>query len=111
MKKTQIKKYLPLLKLLKKLKADDKKTLLHFLDENGSDIICECIYNSIRNTTIPHLHRKELKKTLADSKRPLRYLSKLNNNPEKRRKLLPQLGAGTLDTILSVVIPVLTALL
>jgi len=106
------KKYLPLLKVLRKLNAEDVTSVMDFLTDDAIDNICECVYN-ILNTDLKlspkkKSHLKKFIKTNCSIHR-LHKISKKTIPVSKRRKALRQEGRG-LPLILASVIPFLTSL-
>jgi hypothetical protein len=106
------KKYIPLLKVLQKLKPEDVTSVMDFLTDDSIDNICECVYN-ILNTDLKLTPKKKshLKKFIKSncSIHRLHKISKKTTPVSKRRKALKQEGHG-LPLILASVIPFLTSL-
>jgi hypothetical protein len=110
MRKQQLRKLVPLLKVLIKLGSEDRTTVLSYLDSEAVDGLCECIYNCISNNNITNTNKAKLKKELGCKKHIYRYLVKKSNSIAKRKKLIKQTGTG-IETVLSTVLPFLLALI
>ena len=103
----QLKKKLNLLKVLKKAKPVDRKSILESADNETIVCICECIDNLLHgNVKISHIQKKQLAKyarllrTIADRKTPVK----------KKRQLLVQKG-GFLPALLAPVLGVASGLI
>jgi hypothetical protein len=106
------KKYLSLLKIMKKMKGDDVSTLLDFIDDSSVDSVCECVFNVI-NTDLQLSNRvkKRLKKHITQ-KCNLKRIKMIANRKIpvfKRRRALKMEGKG-LPLILASIIPTLISL-
>jgi hypothetical protein len=109
----KIKKDIPLLKVLTKLKGEDFKAMVDTLSDDSVDNVCECVYNLIYNPSLKIASRKKTHlrkfikskcsihrlKNIADKKQPL----------FKRRQILKQEGRG-LPFLLASAIPFLISL-
>jgi hypothetical protein len=107
------KKYIPLLKVLKKLSGEDVSEIVEFLTDDAVDNICECVYN-ILNTdmNLPPKKKAHLKRFIK-SNCSIHRLNKISTKTQpisKRRKALKQEGRG-LPMILAAAIPFLADLI
>ena len=102
---------MPLLETLKKMKKTALCSVIPFLNDEASEMICASVYTVLHSTSsLSRRKRRYLKKKLADKKHVLRSLSNLNSSIQSRKKKLPQVG-GALALILATVIPILAQLL
>jgi hypothetical protein len=110
MSRTEKKKYLDLLRILKKLNVQDRSKIVPYLKADAIDFVCECFHNVLYtdlNIKNKGKLRSKLKKncsihrikTIANKSKPL----------ELKIKALKQEGSG-LGLILSAAIPFLTSL-
>ena len=107
-----------LLKILKRLKPNERNSLFKFINDDGVNVVCECINNILFNKHIglKKNQKKKLNKELQMVQKQMTILGKSlskdqsNNSIKRRRNLLSQHG-GFLSTILSIAIPLLTELL
>ena len=109
-----IKKDIPLLKILSKLKGDEFNTVLDNLHDDNVDNVCECVYNLIYNPSLKLGSRKKTKlkkfiKTNCSIHR-LKHISNKKHPVFKRRQILKQEGKG-LPFLLASAIPFLINLL
>ena len=56
----KIKKDIPLLKVLTKLKGEDFKAMVDTLSDDSVDNVCECVYNLIYNPSLKIASRKKI---------------------------------------------------
>jgi hypothetical protein len=110
MKSPTIKKYIPVLKLIKELQPKYQKILIPHLKDDVHDILCESIYNCLHSNKLSRQKRKLLKRALMSKKEKLRLLSNKRTSQQKRGQALTQLG-GSLGLILSAVLPIVTDLI
>jgi len=110
MKRTKLKKIVPFIKTMSKLRKNDLTNVLSHLDDDGVNMLCECIYNCISGNKLSTQKQKKLKRALRGKKHLYRYLSKKGNSLRVKRKLLPQIG-GALPLILTTVLPVVVDLI
>lgn len=108
--KTDVKNNLPLLKLLCKADDEERRNVLKRIDVDGLGVICCCIHNALFNTkaVVPRQHWKPIQDGLKDKRKAFHYISKFDNNPAKKRKLLVQNG-GSLPLLLSSLLPQISA--
>jgi hypothetical protein len=105
--KSTVRDSLPLLETLNSIPDEERKCLLKHIDSKAVNVVCCCIHNAIYNAAIVSKQdRKEMRGKLQNLREPLHYLSRLTNNPVKRRRLLVQHG-GSLPVLLSAVLPVI----
>lgn len=109
MKKSQLKKLLPLLTLLSKSKPEAVKDLLTHLNENACEGIYECVCNLLHNENIPFKKRSLVGKKLLNYKSQLRIIGNQSSRARKN-KSLKQVG-GSLSLILATVLPLLVTYL
>lgn len=106
------KNYLPLLEVLRKMKAHDIPKLIDHLDDKSIDSICECCYNIIHtNFNIPSRKKNKLRNHIKTncSMQRLKTICDKGTPVFKRRKALKQEGKG-LPAILATAIPLLISL-
>ena len=110
---TEHKKYLPLLKLLRKMKGSDVSELLTHLNDESINTICESCYNLLYNDLNLTKQKKTRLKRFIKSNCSIHRLKKISskNVPiSKRRRCLIQEGKG-LPLLLASVIPFITDLI
>lgn len=109
-KKSNVKKYLPILKVINKLNADDLNALIDILDDDCVDTICECIYNVIYNSdlNLSSKKKRELKKVIKNncSVDQLKVVTNKRQAISKRRKALKSQARG-IPMLLASAIPFL----
>ena len=105
MNKRAIKKVHPLLKIISKLGADERRVLLHYLTHDACEGIYECIQNGLTNPTLREEDKRLLHTSLLPQKNKFRKLIK-ERNPEKKKRALLQVGDGV-GLILETVVPLL----
>ena len=108
MKKKQLRRVFPFLKVLEKLSAQDQIILVDFLNDEGCRAIFECVTNALYNTKLDN--RKKLKQDLTSNKTHLRYLTNNKKSMRVKRKKLKQVG-GSIGLILGTVLPLLASFL
>lgn len=106
----KVKRYVPVLKLVKDLHPKYQKVLIPHLKNDVHDVLCESIYNCLHNNKLPKKKQKMLSKALAKKKEKLRLLSSGKTGRKKRGQVLTQLG-GSLGLILSAILPIVTDLI
>ena len=62
MKKTKLRKYVPLIKILNNLKKDHKSELIKYLDSDSIDCISCVVRNALTNKSLTNRQRAMLKK-------------------------------------------------
>ena len=115
--KTQQKKKLaklyPLLKVLRKLNAEDRIEVLKHLNDDSCSGLRECAVNAFCNGCIGKKAKEILKSKIVDEKTRSDLRSLVNNSrlsPAKRRGKLVQVG-GSFGLIISSILPLLGQLL
>ena len=103
-----MKKHIDLLKLLKKLKSDELKTISRYLDDRAVDVLCELCFNVV-NTQLNLSKRKKKSLLSAIDKSTLLKLSNRAKSVKKRKELLSQSG-GFISVLLGALVPVLVDL-
>ena len=106
MNKRVMRKMHPLLKIISKLKVEDRRVILHYLTHEGCEGIYECIGNALWNPTLRKTDQLFLQEKLTPQKFKLRNLMK-ETDPVKKKRALLQVGEGTTGLILNKVIPLL----
>ena len=104
---------LNLLRLLRKLKSEDVRLVLQYLNENGLNILGELTKNLLYcRCNITPKEKITLKKKLSPHKRAFQKIARKKTNQEQRRRLLiDQNGSGLLSLLLSIGVPLLTSIL
>ena len=94
-------------KTLATLKPDKQRSILHFLDNEGINLLCECTANLIfSDIGLSNAEKKRLKGKIIGKEKLLRFISKKSNKVSSRKKKLLQTG-GALGTILAIAAPIL----
>jgi hypothetical protein len=106
--KKKLKKAYPLVKLLAKLCADDRKVVVEYLNDEAHEVLCECVHNGLNNRGIVG-DRKKLCQGTIKCKEDLRYISSEKRPLKQRRKKLIQHGGSVIGLILSAVLPLLAS--
>ena len=102
---THMKKHIDLLKLLKKLKCNELKTVIGYLDDIAINVLCELCFNALyTQLNISNRNKKKLKGSI--DKRTIVRLSNRNRSTKSRKKLLKQSG-GFVSVLLGALVPVL----
>lgn len=111
MKKQEYRNKLILCKALKKLSPEEFILLIPYLDDKAIDELCSCVYNTLfQNRTISTHARAKILKKINPHKNKYLYLSKKDNDTNKKRTILKQHGSG-IGMILSAAIPFLMNLI
>ena len=110
MKKSQMKKYLPLIRIIKVLPQEQKKELIPFLCNDAVESLSGAVKNVIANDSISEDTRKMMKKKLLPHKKDLRYIANKCKGVACRKKKLSQLGGNILGVIASIILPLLSNL-
>lgn len=106
-------KYLPLLKVLKKLRGDDLSGVVEFLNDDAVDNLCECIYNLIHTDLNMSKKKKASLKNYIKKNCSIHNLKKISSKKvpiSKRKKYLQMEGKG-LPLLLGAIIPLLANLI
>lgn len=97
-----------LIRTLKKLKSEDQKNIIKYLDEPALNLLGECFHNILAtNLRLKKRDKKRLKEKLLGNEKLIRYISNKNRPLEKRRQRLTQSGGAILTTVLAVALPFL----
>ena len=103
--------HIAFLKTLASLSTEKQKSIIQFLDQDGVNLICECISNLIfSDLGLRRAVKKRLKGKIFGKEKLLKFLSKKSNRVSTRKKKLIQTG-GALGTILGIAIPILADLI
>lgn len=106
MRRRELKKVYPLLRVLSRLDASEKKILFRFLTSEGCTGVYECVYNGLYNATLPHECRTRLCCDVRKYKRELRLLAG-NGTDMVKKKVLLQKMYEPVHTIMTAVFPLL----
>ena len=113
MKQSNIKKDIPLLKILTKLKGEDFKAMVDTFNDETVDNVCECVYNLIYNPALKIGSKKKTNlKKFIKTKCSIHRLKNIADKKQpifKRRLILKQEGRG-LPFLLASAIPFLISL-
>lgn len=111
MKRQAVKKYVPLMKIIKKLNNDEKRVLVKHLD--GKSIEClSCVFrNAIANPTLSEEQQKHLRQKLWDKRNDVRFIANTKKSTDAKRRRLSQLGGNLLGLIIGQLLPLVTSLL
>jgi hypothetical protein len=104
----EVKKYLPILRLLVKATPYKRKKLLQGADTNFIKILIECCYNTLHGNV--KLSKQKVKK-LKKYKEVIRKISKATKNTKNKKQFLVQKGGAFLPLILPSIISGLVTLL
>jgi hypothetical protein len=105
---SEVKKYLPLLRLLVETTPYKRKKLLLSADTNFIKVLIECCYNILYgNVELPKQNIKKLKKF----KEYIRKVAKATKNTNIKKQILVQKGGSFLPLILPSIISGLVTLL
>jgi hypothetical protein len=105
---TDVKKYLPLLRLLASATPYKRKKILLAADDKFVKIIIECCYNTLHgNVKLPKNKVNKLKKF----KKIIRKIGKATKTVKNKKKILIQSGGAFLPLILPSIISGLVSLL
>ena len=99
------KPHLKMLQAFNTLSPDQKKSIIRYMNDDGIDVICECIKNAVYNPGINS--DKELISIMKKDKNLYRYLANAKPKSVSKRKRIVQTGEG-LGVILSALIPLLS---
>jgi hypothetical protein len=105
---SEVKKYLPILRLLAKATPYKRKKILLAADTKLIQVIIECCYNTLNGNV--KLSKQKINKLKRHSK-VLRNLSKVTKNTHTKKQILVQQGGAFLPLILPSIISSLFTLL
>ena len=84
MSKNVNKPEIELIKTLKKLKAEDQKNIIKYLDEPALNLLGECFHNIVStNLSLKKREKKKLKEQLAGNERLIRFIATKRNPAER----------------------------
>ena len=106
MSKKSAREHYALMNIIKKLKGDQLKAFLNFLNDDGYEILIDCVYNALHCEAIPNRERNKLRKKLWNHRNILRQIAHPSVSPPLKKKKIVQFGSG-IGLIASVLIPVL----
>lgn len=106
--KRKFRKCMPLLKILNKISEEDRKNIISFLNDEGCEVLINCIQNTLYN---PKLIKatKPLRASLIKHKTDFANLLKPKKSVKQKKLRLVQVGGNPLGTILSTLLPILAA--
>ena len=108
MNKRKWKPHLKMLQALNSLSSEQKNDILKYMNDEGIDVICECIKNAVYNSEINK--DKALISVMKKDKKLYRYLANAKPKILSKRKRIVQTGEG-LGVILGTLIPLLSQFL
>jgi len=107
----QVKRYLPLFRALKKLKPEDRKQIIEFLDKPARESVYTLISSVLKADKHKFKQRRSLVKKLSPFKQQLRFLIQKKNPDKTKTKLMrEQIGGFPLGLLLSAAIPLISSL-
>ena len=95
-----------LLDVISRMTPEDRQILLEFFNEEGVEVVTECIHNGLYNADIDREQRKAIKVNLKKDVDKYRCILK-GGCRKKRREQLVQVGGGGLGLILQTVLPII----
>ena len=99
---------LPLLNVLRSVKADARQIILAHLDDKTRDLIYETIAKVLQSgEKIPPRRRANLKFQLSPYKDDLRVITHPKKSTKQKRKRLEQIGGKPMQHIIAAAIPLL----
>ena len=102
---------LQLIKILNKLRPEERELIIYFLDEKGIDVLCEAVTNVFFNDLKANKKRKNiLYERFKNKQKSISKISDRRLPYKSRKKLLVQEG-GSLGLILTTALPFLVNLL
>lgn len=109
MRETQRKVILPLLGVLKNLKAADRIIILAHLDDLSRDSLYETINRVLsQSSPLPSSKKKLIRKKLWSHREDLRYLtSKKSKSKREKKRRLVHMGGNPLGYLLKAAVPLL----
>ena len=107
----QVKKYLPLFLALKRLRPNERRDILPFLDKTARESIYTLVNSVLKAPKDKFKSRKALVRKLGPHIASLRHLTKRSNSERKKLRVLrDQIGGFPLGLLLSAAIPLITSL-
>ena len=98
---------------LSKCKDCDRKSLIHFLDEGGVDVLGETVHNILNNYKKLNLNGKiikKLKSKYGSARKSLKFVADKSQPASKRKRALEQHGGG-LGFLLRIALPLISQVL
>ena len=92
------------------MSAEERDSLLEYLNERGREVLYSCIHNCVYNDKVPVEKRKEIRHKLKDKGKILEFMADSTKTDKRKRPLLKQTGEG-LPLILSAILPLLSRVL
>lgn len=107
MNRKSVRVLIPLLQVLKSMKAENRIILLAHLDDVTRDGIYKTISEVLTSQKIPTKKRKFLKRKLLSYKKQLRRVAFDKANEVSKRRSLMQIGGSPMSYVLNSAIPLL----
>lgn len=108
MRRKELERVYPLIKLLSQLSPNDRKTVIVFLNEEGRGGLYDCIHNGISNSTLDRDRRKIIRKALLQTGEHENYRQLIKETlPNKKHQKLVQVGGAGLGVLLNSILPVI----
>lgn len=111
MKRQEVKKYIPLLKIIKKLKNDEKRVLVKHLDSRSIECLSCVFRNAIANPTLGAEQQEHLRQRLWDKRNDVRFIANAKKSADAKKRRLSQLGGNLLGLIIGQLLPLVASLL
>ena len=102
--KTQL---IPLVNVLKSLKASDRVIILAHLDDVTRDDLCVTVNSVLKSEKVPIETRLKLQQKLRGHSDCLKHIASDTASPNTKRKKLTQLGGGPMKLILQAALPMM----
>ena len=106
MRRRELKKLYPLLKIISKLDDNEREILIHFLTHQGCSGLYHCVWNGLNNTSLPHACREKMCHELKEHKDDLRFLADKHGDPKKKKEVLRKV-VKPVSTVFSYVFPLM----
>ena len=106
MRRRELKKLYPLLKIIAKLDDNEREILIHFLTHQGCSGLYDCVRNGLNNTSLPHTCREKMCNDLKEHKDDLRFLADKHGDPVKKKEVLRKV-VKPVGTVFSYVFPLM----
>src|SRR6266404_6013066 len=107
------KKYLPLLRILKKINHKDLPCVVDHLDDGSIDTICECVYNAIHTDLKFTKSKRNYMKKFIKSNCSINRLKTISNKsvPISKRKASLKLEGRGIGMLIGAILPFLADLI
>jgi hypothetical protein len=107
--KTRLTKALPFIDLLTKASDTERISALNFLNEEGVEVVCQCVHNSLSNIDVDAKERANLACQMKDCSAELRYVTNPTRKAHLKKNKLIQIGGkpNALSVILKTAFPLL----